>query len=464
MLPPFEAAANSPVAVKTNILYDALLNANLGVEARLDSSWTIDLSGNYNGWRLSHGRQWKHWFVQPELRYWTKESMRGHFFAGHLFGGQFNTTLNKLRRQGWGLGIGIGYGYAWRIARHWGIEAEIAVGYARYKYDKFPCAQCGRKIGERNRNYIGPTKAALNIVYYFGGDKPKEIVEPAPPVFVPEPVIEAPVVEVRDTLPKFNFLLVDVPHSHIRSENISGVARIQFAVNKTDINEAIGANASELGNIIAKLDSISDNLNMDIASVEFTGYASPEGSYANNERLANGRTQALRSFIQNRRNLPENVISVTAVPEDWDGLRHAVVLSDLPDKDALLQIIDSDKAPDVKEAAMRRHSASWAYIKKEIMPSLRRTEYRIQYEHRYEEQEARTLEEVNKAITAGDPETAARLLVDIPPSPEADYARGVVAALQQRYDEAIAWFNRAKARGVTEADDALNQLDKIKNK
>ena len=273
-----------------------------------------------------------------------------------------------------------------------------------------------------------------------------------------------PVVEVRDTLPKFNFMLVDVPHSHIRSENISGVARIQFAVNKTDINEAIGANASELGNIIAKLDSIRDNLNMDIASVEFTGYASPEGSYANNERLANGRTQALRSFIQNRRNLPENVISVTAVPEDWDGLRRAVAISELPDKDALLQIIDSDKAPDAKEAAMRRHRASWTYIMKEIMPSLRRTEYRIQYEHRYEEQEARTLEEVNKAITAGDPETAARLLVDIPPSPEADYARGVVAALQQRYDEAIAWFNRAKARGVTEADDALNQLDKIKNK
>lgn len=462
MLPCFKAAANNPAAIKTNLLYDALLNANLGVEARLDSTWSIDLSGNYNGWRLSHGRQWKHWFVQPELRYWTKESMRGHFFAGHVFGGQFNTTLNRIRRQGWALGLGVGYGYAWRLGNHWGIEAEIAVGYARYKYDKFPCAQCGRKIGERNRNYVGPTKAALNIVYYFGGDKPKEIIEP-PVIVLPEPLVEVPVVEVRDTLPKFNFLLVDVPHSHIRSENISGVARIQFAVNKTDINEAIGANATELGSIIARLDSIRDNLNMDIASVEFTGYASPEGSYANNERLANGRTQALRSFIQSRRNLPDSVITVAAVPEDWAGLRRAVVLSELPDKDALLQIIDSDKALDAKEAALRRHNASWTYIKNEIMPSLRRTEYRIQYEHRYEEQEARTLEEVNNAITAGDPETAARLLVDIPSSPEADYARGVVAALQQRYDEALAWFNRAKARGVTEADDALKQLDKINN-
>lgn len=63
----------------------------------------------------------------------------------------------------------------------------------------------------------------------------------------------------------------------------------------------------------------------------------------------------------------------------------------------------------------------------------------------------------------GNIEEAATLLVNIPPSPEADYARGVVAALQQRYDEAEAWFIRAMSRGVLESVQALDEL-KIKTK
>lgn len=73
-------SAEERVAVKTNLLYDALYNANLGIEFSVAPHWSVDISGNYNGWKLSHGRQWKHWMLQPELRYWLKDkNMRGHF-------------------------------------------------------------------------------------------------------------------------------------------------------------------------------------------------------------------------------------------------------------------------------------------------------------------------------------------------------------------------------------------------
>lgn len=451
-------ATDNPVALKTNLLYDALLNANLGMEVRLAPRWTLDISGNYNGWSLSHGRQWKHWLVQPEARLWTREAMKGHFFGAHLFGGQFNTSLNDARRQGWAAGVGVGYGYAWRFASHWGLEAEIAVGYARYAYDKFPCAVCGRKIAEREKNYVGPTKAVLNLVYYFGGSgkKPEPVVE--------EPVIIEPVVIAVDTAPKkaeFNFILVDVPASRTRSENLSGVAKVQFAVNSTEIALNNQDNIRELRSIVGKLDSIRGDLGMEIKSVEFTGYASPEGSYAANSRLAAARTAALRNYVQMVSNLPDSVVSVKSVAEDWDGLRKAVAASPLSDKDVLLEIIDSPREPDAKENALRRHTASWAYIKQNILPELRRTLFRIDYEHRYEEKETQTLELVNKAITKGDAEEAGRLLVDIPSSAEADYARGLVAALRGDYAEARAWLNRAKGRGVNEADDALRQIEVV---
>lgn len=448
-------AAEERAAVKTNLLYDALLNVNLGAELKFAPHWSVDLSGNYNGWRLSNGRQWKHWMIQPELRYWTsRENMRGHFFAGHIFGGQFNTTLNKYRRQGWAAGAGIGYGYSWSMADHWGLEAEIALGYARYSYDKFPCADCGRKIADRNKNYVGPTKAAITLVYYFGGPK-KE----TPVIVLPEvPVIQPVELSAIDTLPKFEFPLVDVPHSKILTENLAGTARVQFKVNRTEIDSTLADNKNELAIITGKLDSIRNNLGMDIHRIELIGYASPEGSYANNDRLASMRTVSLKSFIQSEMELPDSIIYVSHIAEDWGGLRNAIQESDIADKYVLIEIIDSNRSPDAKEALMKRHRASWAWISREILPSLRRTEYRIEYQHQYEEKELQTLEEVNRCITEGDIDEAAKLLVNIPSSPEADYARGVVAALQHRYVEAEAWFNRARSRGVEEAVQALHDL------
>lgn len=337
------------------------------------------------------------------------------------------------------------------------MEAEIAAGYARLSYDEFPCTECGRKTASRTHNYVGPTKAAVNLVYYFGKSEKKPVpTYQRPEVDVPPIVLPAP----EMTAPELKFRLVDVPHSRVRTEKLSGVARVQFAVNKTAIDTLLGNNAAELGGILAKLDSVSADLGMQIVRISFEGYASPEGSYANNERLALGRTAALRNYIRNARTLADSVISVSSTAEDWAGLRRAIEASDLADKDALLTIADSDMTPDAKEAAMRKHRAAWTRLLNEVMPSLRRTEYEIVYEHRYEERETRTLEAVNRAIEEGKLDEALDLLVDIPSSPEADYARGVIAALKDHFIEARGWFIRAKKRGLEAADDALFQLRK----
>lgn len=448
-------SAEERVAVKTNILYDALYNANLGIEFRVAPHWSIDISGNYNGWELSHGRQWKHWMVQPELRYWLRDkNLRGHFFAGHLFGGQFNSTLKQFRRQGWAAGIGVGYGYSWRFGSHWGVETEIAVGYARYGYDKFPCSECGRKIATRNKNYVGPTKAAVSLVYYFGSSKK---VEPAV-IIQEEPAVETVEITVADTLPKFDFPLVDVPHSKVLTENLVGVARVQFRINRTDIDTTFADNRTELSSISDKIDSVSNNLGMEIHRIELTGYASPEGSYSNNDRIAYERTKAVRNYILSEKHLADSIIWINHVAEDWEGLLKAILSSALDDKVELLDIIDSDMSFDAKEARLRNHGASWAWISKKILPGLRRTAYRIEYQHQYEEVELQTLETVNRCISEGNINEAAKLLVDIPSSPESDYARGVVEALQHRYAQAEAWFLRARSRGVKESDEALKEL------
>lgn len=171
------------VAVKSNLLYDATTTINLGLELGLSSKWTLDVSANYNPWTFSDNKKWKHWLVQPEARYWFCNKFMGGFLAGHLLGGQLNygnwntdfkllgtdySVLKDHRVEGWFVGAGVGCGYAWALSRHWNVEAELGIGYAYLRYDKFRCAECGEKIDtDKSHNYFGPTKVALNLVYVF---------------------------------------------------------------------------------------------------------------------------------------------------------------------------------------------------------------------------------------------------------------------------------------------------------
>jgi hypothetical protein len=171
------------VGLKTNILMDATLNVNAGVEVGLAPKWTLDVTGQLNAWTLSHQRRWKHWYVQPEARYWFCDRWAGHFLGVHVFGGQYNvggidnsinflgTDFSKLsdtRFQGWAIGAGVAYGYAWNLGKHWNLEAEIGIGYAYTRFDRFSCKGCGQKIeNDKEHHYVGPTKAALNLVYLF---------------------------------------------------------------------------------------------------------------------------------------------------------------------------------------------------------------------------------------------------------------------------------------------------------
>ncbi len=179
--PPLICAQN--LAVKTNLLSDALLNINAGVEIGLAPKWSAELNGQFNGWTLSNGKRWKNWAIQPELRYWLCDRFAGHFFGAHVHGGQFNlggfngiynflgtdaTKLEDSRYQGWFVGAGIAYGYAWILSRNWNLEAEIGFGYSYTRYDRFNCMGCGKQVeDDQTHHYVGPTKAAVNLIYVF---------------------------------------------------------------------------------------------------------------------------------------------------------------------------------------------------------------------------------------------------------------------------------------------------------
>lgn len=169
-------------AIKTNIVYDATATVNIGAEVGLAKRWTLDISGNLNAWSKNDKTKWKHWMVQPEARYWFCDRFSRHFIGAHVITGAFNfggiknnismlgtdfSVLRDKRYQGYAYGVGIAYGFAFMLSEYLNLELEAGFGYAYLDYEVYECGNCGRRIGEGDHHYIGPTKAAINLVYLF---------------------------------------------------------------------------------------------------------------------------------------------------------------------------------------------------------------------------------------------------------------------------------------------------------
>ena len=178
----FVGAGNAQkVAIKTNLLYAAYTyTPNIGMEIGLGKRSTLDLGAGYNPWNLegseSNNKKLVHWLGNLEYRYWLCERFSGHFFGIHALGTQYNIAQRELpllfgkdsknyRYEGYGYGGGLSYGYQWILSKRWSMEANIGVGYTRLHYDKYECKKCGEKLGTENRNYFGPTKAGISLVY-----------------------------------------------------------------------------------------------------------------------------------------------------------------------------------------------------------------------------------------------------------------------------------------------------------
>lgn len=178
------------VAVKSNLLFDAMTTPNLGMEVSVGKKNTFQIFYGLNPWTFhsSKGeRKAKHWVAMPELRWWTCSKFNGHFLGVHLMGGQLNASnvdipalpgmffagddilrgVRDSRYQAWFAGGGLTYGYQWILGRHWNVEAEIGVGYDHIWYDRYPCYKCGARIDSGESNYAGITKLGVSLLYIF---------------------------------------------------------------------------------------------------------------------------------------------------------------------------------------------------------------------------------------------------------------------------------------------------------
>lgn len=207
-----------------------------------------------------------------------------------------------------------------------------------------------------------------------------------------------------------------------------GSAYVDFPVNRVEVVPAYHDNQRELDRICSLIDSLRADTTLAMQRVTLTGYASPEGSYANNERLARGRVHAMRDYITAHCALSADMVSTDYVAEDWQGLRAYIEASSLDGRDDLLRIMAQSDDPDRRLTAMASsHPAAYRHLADSVFPRLRRTDYRIDYvmRHTVERQMPHTATAVaptTATTTTGTETTTTAVLpiADATAAPQAD--------------------------------------------
>ena len=189
-----------------------------------------------------------------------------------------------------------------------------------------------------------------------------------------------------------------VPQKEDKRRSRQGKAFLDFPAGRSGILPAYRRNPQELRKIDDAVRDVIDNKDAVLLGLYVEGFASPEGSYATNERLSGERAVALKEYIKAKFTLHEKLFTVSSIAEDWEGLEVLVKASDLTNKDKVLEIITSEQTPDAKEMALKRLGVTYRTLLKDLFPELRRVEYQIDYSVRdYDVEEAKKLLDKNPA-------------------------------------------------------------------
>lgn len=320
-----------------------------------------------------------------------------------------------------------------------------------------------------------------------------------------------PVARVRRVTYEPVFSYVTPLDSGVKEFKLEGSAFVNFPVNRTELYPDYMTNPAELRKITGTIDSVRGDKDITITSIFIKGFASPEGPYDNNVRLAKGRTATLKQYVENLYHFAPGFIRTDFLPEDWPGLKKYVEGSSLANRAAILAIIDSPLEPDARDAKLKAtYPADYDFLLRTVYPSLRHSDYVINYNVRkytsleeilavlrtapqklspeefyraaqsmeegseeynevfetavrmYPDNKVANLNAANSAMRRGEYARAARYLSKAGAGADVEYAHGVLAALQKDYALAESYFRKAATLGCDKAKAALDEMSEMK--
>ena len=237
-----------------------------------------------------------------------------------------------------------------------------------------------------------------------------------------------------DTVPRYRIRIVD-KYLTVEDRNY-----IQFFVGDTRVVDTLGDNRRQLDKISGLMRQIVEQQEFYVDTITLTAASSPEGAYAFNDRLSQGRAAALKRYLVRRYGKSiDTMLSVQWVAEDWAELTNRIRTDrEIINRDAILELIAAEKNPDRREQAIRlRFPKEYAYIRSVIYPQLRAVNFRYNLRRKGMVKDTIHTTELNTA-----------------------YARGVELLQKRKYAKALYILNDYNDRNTVVAHLSLDHNER----
>lgn len=153
-------------------------------------------------------------------------------------------------------------------------------------------------------------------------------------------------------------------------------ADIQFLVNQTTVRKS-ETSSDEMTRLQSVIIAAQDDERREIESINVSSYASPEGGVKYNTKIAEGREESTKKYLDQE--LEKNEITEVGsiftqfTAQDWEGFQTLVAASDIQDKNLILSVLSMYTDPEQREKEIRNLSSIFEQLAEEVLPQLRKS-------------------------------------------------------------------------------------------
>ena len=159
-------------------------------------------------------------------------------------------------------------------------------------------------------------------------------------------------------------------------------ANVKFLINQANLrsNELKNNSVREFVSMLKRINA--DREKLAIKNVEVQAYASPEGGFTFNDKLANKRQNVSEGYVKQQLKGTNIQTDIDAhyTAQDWEGFMKLVQASKIQDKDVILRVLSMYKDPQEREQQIRNMSEGFRELADGILPELRRSRLIINYQ------------------------------------------------------------------------------------
>lgn len=165
------------------------------------------------------------------------------------------------------------------------------------------------------------------------------------------------------------------------NEPLTSQYDVRYAISRSDIERNMDDNAAQLNDIAGYIDPRTGDTLRHVECIKVHGYASPDGPDGMNKTLAAARARKFAAYLDRMYGTSKHYrVTVDSEVLPWTSCRSAVAASSMPDRAAVLAIIDGNMPDAEKQTRLKRMPEAWNYLAKNVLPPLRRVDVELDYD------------------------------------------------------------------------------------